>query len=132
MAKEGMFFRSASYIHPKYNTPSTAIVIQAVWSSLLVFSGSFDQLTDMLVFAAFIFYGATTLGVFILRKKMPDTPRPYKVWGYPVIPVIFLLFCFSLILLTLIAKPREALIGIVLICCGLPFYAYWKLNKKTS
>jgi basic amino acid/polyamine antiporter, APA family len=128
MAKEGMFFRSAAYIHPKYNTPSKAIVIQAVWSSILVFSGSFDQLTDMLIFAAFIFYGATTLGVFILRKKMPDTHRPYKAWGYPVVPAIFILFCLALIAITLIGKPREALIGLALMGSGLPFYFYW--NKK--
>lgn len=129
MAKEGMFFKSASYIHPKYNTPSNAIVIQAVWSSILVFSGSFDQLTDMLIFAAFIFYGATTLGVFILRKKMPDAHRPYKAWGYPVVPAIFILFCLALIAITLIGKPREALIGLALMGSGLPFYFYW--NKAS-
>lgn len=130
MAKEGMFFRSAAYIHPKYNTPSNAIIIQAVWSSLLVFSGSFDQLTDMLIFAAFIFYGATALGVFILRIKMPDAPRPYKAWGYPIVPVIFILFCVALIIITLIGKPREALIGLALMSSGLPFYFYW--NKKNK
>ncbi|MEO5599331.1 MAG: amino acid permease [Cyclobacteriaceae bacterium] len=126
MAKEGMFFKSATYIHPKYNTPSKAILIQAVWASLLVFSGSFDQLTDMLIFAAFIFYGATALGVFILRIKMPDAPRPYKAWGYPVVPGIFILFCIALIIITLLAKPREALIGLGLMASGLPFYWYWK------
>lgn len=129
MAKEGLFFKSASYIHPKYNTPSTAIWIQAVWSSILVFSGSFDQLTDMLIFAAFIFYGATTVGVFVLRKRMPDVPRPYKAWGYPVVPIVFILFCLALIVITLQAKPREALIGLALMASGLPFYFYW--NKKS-
>ena len=130
MAKEGMFFKSASFIHPKYNTPSKAILMQAIWSSVLVFSGSFDQLTDMLIFAAFIFYGATTLGVFVLRKKMPDAPRPYKAWGYPVVPAIFILFCLALIAVTLIGKPREALIGLALICSGLPFYWFW--NRKNN
>lgn len=128
MAKEGLFFKSASYIHPQYNTPSKAIIIQAVWASLLVFSGSFDQLTDMLIFAAFIFYGATALGVFILRVKMPDAPRPYKALGYPVVPAIFILFCVALIVITLISKPREALIGLGLMASGLPFYWYW--NSK--
>jgi basic amino acid/polyamine antiporter, APA family len=126
MAREGFFFRSAAYVHPKYNTPSKAIMIQAIWASLLVFSGSFDQLTDMLVFAAFIFYGATALGVFILRVRMPDAPRPYKAWGYPVVPAIFILFCVALIIITLVAKPREALIGLALMASGLPFYFYWK------
>ena len=126
MAREGLFFRSAAYVHPKYNTPSKAIMIQAVWASLLVFSGSFDQLTDMLVFAAFIFYGATALGVFILRVRMPDAPRPYRAWGYPVVPAIFILFCVALIVITLVAKPREALIGLGLMASGLPFYFYWR------
>ncbi|MBT1708343.1 amino acid permease [Fulvivirgaceae bacterium PWU5] len=130
MAKDGMFFKAASYIHPKYNTPSKAIWIQAVWSSILVFSGSFDQLTDMLIFAAFIFYGATTLGVFVLRRKMPDVPRPYKAWGYPVVPAIFILFCIALIVVTLIGKPREALIGLALMCSGLPFYWYWSRQER--
>lgn len=125
MAKEGMFFKGAAYIHPKFNTPSKAFVIQAVWASVLVLSGSFDQLTDMLVFASFIFYGATTLGVFILRRRMPDTPRPYKAWGYPFIPALFILFCIALILITLIGKPREALMGLGLMMTGVPFYFYW-------
>lgn len=131
MAKEGLFFKSASYIHPRYNTPSRAIIIQAVWASILVFSGSFDQLTDMLIFAAFIFYGATALGVFILRIKMPDAPRPYKALGYPVVPAIFILFCVALIFITLISKPREALIGLGLMASGLPFYWYWNSKIKS-
>lgn len=130
MAKEGLFFKGAAYIHPVYNTPSKAIFYQALWASLLVLSGSFDQLTDMLIFAAFIFYGATTLGVFILRVKMPDAPRPYKAWGYPVIPAFFILFCVILIVVTLISKPREAMIGLTLMLSGIPFYFYW--NKKAN
>lgn len=129
MAREGMFFKSATYIHPKYNTPSKAILIQAIWASLLVFSGSFDQLTDMLIFAAFIFYGATALGVFILRIRMPDAPRPYKAWGYPIVPGIFILFCVALIVITLIGKPREALVGLGLMASGLPFYWYWNRSN---
>lgn len=125
MAKEGLFFKSATYIHPKYNTPSKAILIQCIWASLLVFSGSFDQLTDMLIFAAYIFYGATAVGVFVLRRTMPDAPRPYKAWGYPVVPAVFVLFCAALIIVTLISKPREALVGLALMASGLPFYWYW-------
>ena len=130
MSMQGLFFKSASYIHPKYNTPSKAIWIQAVWASLLVFSGSFDQLTDMLIFAAYIFYGATALGVFILRVRMPDAPRPYKAWGYPIVPGIFILFCVALIIITLMEKPREALVGLTLMASGLPFYWYWTRNRN--
>ena len=130
MAKDGLFFKLASYVHPKYRTPSKALTLQAGWASLLVLSGSFDQLTDMLVFASFIFYGATTLGVFVLRYKMPDAERPYKAWGYPIVPAIFILFCLALIIVTFTTKPREALLGIGLMLTGIPFWYYW--NKKAS
>ncbi len=129
MARDKMFFKSADYIHPEYNTPSKALFIQAIWVCLLVLSGTFDQLTDMLIFAAFIFYGATTFGVFVLRKTMPDTPRPYRVIGYPVVPAIFILFCIALIINTLIEKPGEALSGLGLMATGLPFYFYWNSKK---
>jgi len=125
MSKENLFFKGASHIHPVYNTPSTAIGYQAIWASVLVLSGSFDQLTDMLIFASFIFYGATSLGVFILRVKMPDAHRPYKAWGYPVVPALFILFCIALIVITTISRPREAGIGLGLMLAGVPFYWYW-------
>ncbi|HTH54603.1 MAG TPA: amino acid permease [Cyclobacteriaceae bacterium] len=130
MAKDGLFFKPAAEIHPKYNTPGKAFVFQAVIVSLLVISGSFDQLTDMLIFASFIFYGATALGVFVLRVKMPNAPRPYKAWGYPIVPGIFVVFCVALLIITLASKPREATMGLVLIMTGIPFYFYW--SKKNS
>jgi APA family basic amino acid/polyamine antiporter len=131
MARDGIFFKGASYIHPVHNTPSKSIVYQAFWSCALVFSGSFDQLTDMLVFASFIFYGATALGVFILRVRMPDAPRPYKAWGYPVVPALFIAFCIALVFVTLFAKPREAVFGLSLMLAGVPFYWYWN-RAQTS
>lgn len=130
MAKDGLFFKWASFINPKYNTPSKAFIAQAVWASVLVLSGSFDQLTDMLVFASFIFFGAVTLGVFILRVREPNTPRPYKAWGYPIVPTIFLLFCVALVGITLFTKPREAFLGLGLMATGVPFYFWW--NRKAN
>lgn len=129
MAKEGLFFRKAAVINKK-NVPGGALWIHGIWASVLVLSGTFDQLTDMLIFAAFIFYGATTLGVFILRYKMPNAPRPYKVWGYPVIPAIFIVFCIFLIGNTLYARPREASVGLVLISIGIPFY--WWIRRRNK
>jgi basic amino acid/polyamine antiporter, APA family len=125
MAKDGLFFKSAANIHPRYHTPNQAIWIQGIWACILVLSGSFDQLTDMLIFAAFFFYGATALGVFVLRVREPNAERPYKVWGYPIVPALFILFCISLIVVTLITHPREAGIGLGLMLTGLPFYWYW-------
>jgi APA family basic amino acid/polyamine antiporter len=127
MAQERLFFKGAATLN-KARTPATSLVMQGVWASVLVLSGTFDQLTDMIIFAVFIFYGATSLAVFILRRKMPDAPRPYKVWGYPVVPAIFIVFCIVLVLNTTITRPREAVLGLTLIFTGLP--VYWYLNRK--
>jgi APA family basic amino acid/polyamine antiporter len=130
MANNGVFFKAAAYCHPKYNTPSNALLMQGFWASMLILSGSFDQLTDMLIFASFIFYGSTALGVFVLRRKMPDVHRPYKVIGYPVVPAVFVLFCATLVIITLYTRQREALMGLTLILTGLPFYLYWQRKNK--
>jgi APA family basic amino acid/polyamine antiporter len=129
MAREGLFFRGTEKVNKSY-VPASALWYQGIWACLLVLSGTFDQLTDMLIFAAFIYYGATTLGVFILRRKMPDAPRPYKVWGYPVVPGIFILFCLVLILNTIVTRPREAAIGLTLILLGVPFYGWF--NRRNT
>ncbi len=130
MSRNGLFTNRANYLHPRFNTPSRVLVMQAVWSSMLVFSGTFDQLTDMLIFASFIFYGSIAAGVFVLRRKEPNTPRPYKAFGYPVIPAIFVLFCAVLVLVTFFQRPREAGIGLFLILLGTPFYYYWKRKYR--
>lgn len=132
MAKDRLFFRRAAEIHPKYHTPNPALWMQGIWASLLVLSGSFDQLTDMLIFAAFFFYGATAFGVFVMRRREPDAERPYKVWGYPIVPGLFVLFCVALIVITCINHPREAALGVVLMLTGVPFYWYWKGNAQHS
>ena len=128
MAREGLFFPKVAKLNDKH-VPANSLLYQCVWACLLVFSGTFDQLTDMIIFAVFIYYGATTLGVFILRKKMPDAPRPYKVWGYPVVPAIVILFSAALFVNTIIARPREAGIGLVLMLTGVPMW-YWFNGKK--
>jgi basic amino acid/polyamine antiporter, APA family len=125
MAKDGLFFKRAAEIHPTYNTPNPALWMQGIWAAILVLSGSFDQLTDMLIYVAFFFYGATALGVFILRYKEPNVERPYKVWGYPIIPALFVLFCIALIVITWYNSPREAAIGTVLALTGVPLYFYF-------
>jgi APA family basic amino acid/polyamine antiporter len=125
MAQDGLFFKRAADIHPVHNTPNPALWMQGIWACLLVLSGSFDQLTDMLIFAAFFFYGATAFGVFIMRKREPDAERPYKVWGYPLVPALFVVFCAALIIITCINHPREAGIGTALMLSGVPLYWYW-------
>ena len=132
MARDGLFFKAAAIIHPRYKTPSVAILLQSVWSVVLVWSGSFDQLTDMLVFASFIFYGATALGVILLRYKQPDLHRPYRTFGYPVVPAFFCACCALLVCMTLINQPREAITGLCLIATGLPFYWFWRKRPEES
>ena len=132
MAEDGLFFKGAERIHPETNTPNVALWIQCVWACLLVLSGSFDQLTDMLIFVAFFFYGATAAGVFILRKREPNAERPYKVWGYPLVPAIFVLFCVALIIVTCFSNPREAGMGLILTLSGVPFYFYWNNEKEDA
>lgn len=130
MAKEGLFFKPVAKLNNKH-VPANSLLYQGVWACLLVLSGTFDQLTDMIIFAVFIYYGATTLGVFILRKRMPDAPRPYKVWGYPIVPAIVILFCACLVFNTFFSRPREAAIGVVLMLSGVPLYFFFK-NRNSG
>lgn len=129
MSRDRLFFPSIGHLN-KANVPSNSLLWQGIWASVLVLSGTFDQLTDMIIFAVFIFYGATSLGVFILRRKMPDAHRPYKVWGYPVIPAIFIIFCIGLFINTIVTRPREAAIGMTLILAGIPVYLYLQRKNR--
>ncbi len=129
MANDTMFFRGAKKIN-RSKAPSASLWMQGAWSSLLVLSGTFDQLTDTLIFAAFLFYGITTLGVFVMRFREPELERPYKVWGYPVIPALFVIFCIFLTINTITARPREAAIGLTLIATGIPFYFIFRRQNR--
>jgi basic amino acid/polyamine antiporter, APA family len=125
MARDGLFFRSLVRLSPRTNVPVRAILAQAVWASVLALSGSYDALTDSVIFASWLFYGLVTASLFVFRKTMPDTPRPYRAFGYPVIPMIFVLVTAALLINTFVAAPSEALRGVALLAAGLPFYWYW-------
>jgi APA family basic amino acid/polyamine antiporter len=130
MAKDKLFFSPLSKIHPKFGTPHISLLIQGIWSSVLVLSGSFDTITDYVIFAAWLFYMLGAYGVIILRKKMPGVHRPYKVWGYPYTPWIFIIFSFLFLVNTVISDSEDAAMGMILILLGLPFYLYWKYWVK--
>lgn len=130
MAREGWFFKSAAQVHHKYKTPHKALIYQCVWACILTFSGSFDLLSDLVVISAFIFYGMIVVGVLVLRKKQPDLKRPYKAFGYPVIPLLFGFFCLVLLVVSFIESPGKATAGILLVISGLPFYYYWKSKQE--
>jgi APA family basic amino acid/polyamine antiporter len=126
MAKKGLFFRKAIEIHPTNKTPHFALKYQCIWACVLIFSGSFDTLTDLLIITAFIFFGLIVFGVVLLRIREKDLPRPYKTPGYPVVPIVFVIFCLILLVVSIIESPTKSLLGIGLIFSGLPFYYYWK------
>lgn len=140
MAEARHFFGWSGKIHPTYKTPGNAVLLLGGWSSLLVLSGSFDLLADMFIFIGWVFYGLTVLGFFILRRKMPNQQRPYKAWGYPWIPLIFLAFTALYIGTTLYSdisnylNGRSAFInsvfGLVLTAIGLPLYFYFKRKQQ--
>lgn len=131
MAKDGLFFRQVARIHPKYNTPAFSFGVQLIWASLLIITGTFNQLITFVMFIAIILWIVATASVFTLRKKYPDLPRPYKTWGYPVMPVLFIVAAAGIVLNTLIEKPVEALAGVGLTVIAVPTYFLWK-RKRVS
>ena len=123
MAKDGLMFRTFEKVSVN-SVPVNAVLFQGVWASILALSGSFDTLTDYVVFGSWIFYALITSSIFIFRRKYPDAERPYKAWGYPVVPVVFLLVAGWLLINTIMTAPTQAFIGIGLIILGLPVYYY--------
>jgi basic amino acid/polyamine antiporter, APA family len=132
MARSNLFFKSLGQIHNKYRTPHVSLIVLGIWSALLVLTGTFDIITDYVMFAAWLFYGLGAFGVFILRKKMPDTYRPYKVWGYPYTPAIFVIFSLFYLINTVVSDTSNAMMGLLLISLGLPIYFYWKIKSVNS
>ena len=130
MARTNLFFRGLGKVHPRFGTPHVSLVVQGIWSCILVMSGSFDTITDYVIFGAYLFYMLGAYGVFILRKKMPDAERPYKVWGYPYTPIIFVVFSFLFLANTIISDTSNAMMGLILIAAGLPMYFFWKYRQK--
>jgi APA family basic amino acid/polyamine antiporter len=123
MAKDGMMFRTFEKVSLN-SVPVNAVLFQGVWASILALSGSFDTLTDYVIFGSWIFYALITSSIFIFRRKYPDAERPYKAWGYPVVPGVFLLVAGWLLINTMMTAPTQAIIGIGLIILGLPVYYY--------
>ncbi len=130
MAREGQFFSWASTLNPRYATPNTSLVVQGVWSSLLVLLGTYNDLITCMVFVSFLFYSLSCISVIVLRRREPGMARPYRAWGYPVTPVVFILFSAYLIVNSIIAEPEFSLIGAGLLAAGLPFYWYFMKRKS--
>jgi basic amino acid/polyamine antiporter, APA family len=130
MAKDGLFFKRVGEIN-KNGVPGFAIVVQGIWSILLCMSGTYGNLLDYVIFAVLIFFTLTILSIFILRIKRPDIPRPYKAFGYPVIPSLYILTTLTIMIILLIYKPDYTFPGLGIVLLGIPVFYFWrKLNKQ--
>lgn len=132
MARDGLFFRPFARLSANTRVPVFCLMAQGFWASVLALSGTFDQLTDCLLFASWIFYGLVTSSVFVLRHKLPNLDRPYRTLGYPLMPLVFILVAGWLIINTLVTKRVESVAGIVLILAGLPLYLYFKRQAPVA
>jgi APA family basic amino acid/polyamine antiporter len=122
MAADGLFFRALAKIDPVRRVPLASLWTQSLWSVLLALSGTYSQLYTFCIFAGLLFHLAAGAAVFVLRRKVPDHPRPYRVWGYPVVPVLFLLATVALLGNTLLERPVESVAGLGLVALGFPAY----------
>jgi APA family basic amino acid/polyamine antiporter len=125
-ARDGYFFHAIGNVNPKYHTPGVSIIVLNLWACLLVLSGKYDDLFNLVIFASWILYGMTAAAVLVLRKKRPELVRPYRTAGYPLVPVLFIVGAGILLFSTAWERQRESMMGIGLIVLGLPFYYYWK------
>jgi len=125
MAKDGLFFRSAAKLHPKYHTPVHSLAMQCVWTCILCISGSYNQLLDYIIFAVLVFYILTIAGLFVLRVKRPNEPRPYRAFGYPVLPALYILIATFIDVVLLRYKPQYTWPGLIIVLLGIPVYFLW-------
>jgi APA family basic amino acid/polyamine antiporter len=132
MAKDGLLFPAAAAIHPKYHTPHIAIIGLTVWSSILALSGTYEDLFTYVVFVSVLFSLLGGLALFRLRQRRPDVERPYRVWGYPVVPIVFIAGAGFMVLNTLVSKPVQSIAGLGILAVGLPVYYFWSRRVTTG
>jgi len=125
MARDGIFFKVADGIHPKFLTPARALIFQGILAGLMALTGTFEELTNLFIFAAWIFYGLAVVALFRLRRTEPNMSRPYRCWGYPWVPGVFVAGALALTVSSWLERPGRSTIGLLLIAAGLPFYRHW-------
>jgi APA family basic amino acid/polyamine antiporter len=133
MARDGLFFRRAGTLN-KNNVPAFALVVQSIWTAILCLTGTYGQLLNYVIFAALLFYAFTTLGLFMLRKQKPDTPRPYRAVGYPVLPALYIVLCCGVMALLLLSPTTrtESISGLVLVLIGIPVFYLWRRIERPA
>jgi APA family basic amino acid/polyamine antiporter len=132
MSRDGLFFRSAGKLNESTNTPSNSLWMQWAWTCLLCLSGSYGQLLDYVVFAVLVFYILTIFGLFVLRNKRPDAVRPYKAFGYPVLPALYIVMAVWICGVLLRYKPQYTWPGLLLVLLGLPVYLFWNRGRQLT
>jgi APA family basic amino acid/polyamine antiporter len=125
MSQDGLFFKSVGKLHPRYKTPVAGLIVQAIWTAVLCVSGSYGQLLDYIVFAVLVFYILTIAGLFVLRVKKPNEPRPYKAFGYPILPGLYIAMAVWICVVLLRYKPQYTWPGLIIVLLGIPVYLFW-------
>ena len=132
MARDGLFFARAAEVHPRYRTPGVSIIAQAAWSSLLVLTATADALVSYTGFAIVLFSGIAVTALFVLRRREPDAPRPFRAWGYPVAPAVFTIASAAIVINGLLRAPGPTRTGALIIAAGLPAYLYFRASRATG
>jgi APA family basic amino acid/polyamine antiporter len=132
MAKDGLFFRSVAKLHPTYKTPAVSLMVQMVWTCVLCISGSYGQLLDYIIFAVLVFYVLTIVGLFVLRRTHPEAERPYKAFGYPVLPVVYIVMALFIDVVLLRYKPQFTWPGLCIVLLGIPVYYIWRPRTESA
>jgi APA family basic amino acid/polyamine antiporter len=133
MARDGLFFRGVGRVNA-HHVPAAGLWLQAVWASVLVFSGTYGELLDYVIFAALLFYALTTIGLFVLRRTRPDAERPYRAVGYPVLPALYIALASAVAVILLVAEKTrtQAISGLVLVLIGVPVYLAWRARPADA
>jgi basic amino acid/polyamine antiporter, APA family len=132
MAEDGIFFHALAKVHPRWHTPVMSLVLQAIWASVLTLSGKYDELFTYVMFMMVLSYVLTVAGLFVLRRKQPDTPRPYRCTGYPWLPAIYVVLGSLWAINAAVEKRKETLVGSAIVALGVPFYFYWKKQRTAD
>ena len=132
MAEDGIFFHALAKVHPRWHTPVMSLVLQAIWAGVLALSGKYDELFTYVMFMMVLSYVLTVVGLFVLRHKKPDVPRPYRCTGYPVLPAIYVVLGSLWAINAAVEKRKETLVGTVIVLLGVPFYLWWKRQRKAE
>jgi len=132
MALDGLFFRSVARVHPERHTPNVSLAVQCVWACLLTLSGTYSDLLDYVIFAVLLFYVLTIAGIFRLRSTRPELERPYRAFGYPLLPLLYMLAAGLIEALLLLYKPSYTWPGLIIVLLGIPVYLLWRKKSEVS